>query len=491
MGKKVVIIGSGLGGLSCGVLLQRAGFDVLVLEQGAQIGGCLQCFVRSGAKFETGMHFIGSAAPVQPMGRMLEYLGVADAIELSALDSSAYNVISLGGERFCFANGSEAFVEQMGSYFPKEKDGLAEYLRIVGEISASSALNSLESEGRDRVLDSRYQQCPVNEILDELFQDELLKNVLVGDLPLYAGERDKTPFAQHAFIMDFYNRSAFRIVGGSDAIARALRDVIERSGGGVLTRKRVLGIDCKGDAVRGVEAEDGDYFAADYVVSTIHPKRLLELVEGTLLRPAYRKRIGRLCETPGAFVVYLKFKEGRLPYMRSNYFGYRGRSPWGCEHYTWEEGEWPMGFLYMHLCHERHPQFARCGEVISYMNYADVAQWEHTAPGRRGEDYEVFKRQHAERLLALLEEHHPGVLDAIESYWTSTPLTYANYTGTEWGSMYGVAKDVSLGAAGRVPYRTKIPNLYLAGQNVNSHGMMGVLVGSIVTCSEIIRKNHG
>ena len=57
--------------------------------------------------------------------------------------------------------------------------------------------------------------------------------------------------------------------------------------------------------------------------------------------------------------------------------------------------------------------------------------------------------------------------------------------------MYGVAKDVSLGAAGRVPYRTKIPNLYLAGQNVNSHGMMGVLVGSIVTCSEIIRKNHG
>ena len=105
--------------------------------------------------FETGMHFIGSAAPVQPMGRMLEYLGVADAIELSALDSSAYNVISLGGERFCFANGSEAFVEQMGSYFPKEKDGLAEYMRIVGEISASSALNSLESEGRDRVLDSR------------------------------------------------------------------------------------------------------------------------------------------------------------------------------------------------------------------------------------------------------------------------------------------------------------------------------------------------
>jgi all-trans-retinol 13,14-reductase len=49
-----------------------------------------------------------------------------------------------------------------------------------------------------------------------------------------------------------------------------------------------------------------------------------------------------------------------------------------------------------------------------------------------------------------------------------------------------VAKDISLGAAGRVPYRTKVPNLLLAGQNVNSHGMLGVIVGTIVTCSELV-----
>lgn len=58
---RVVIIGSGLGGLSCGLILSRAGYDVTVLEQGTQPGGCLQCFTRRGVKFETGMHFIGSA----------------------------------------------------------------------------------------------------------------------------------------------------------------------------------------------------------------------------------------------------------------------------------------------------------------------------------------------------------------------------------------------------------------------------------------------
>ena len=55
--------------------------------------------------------------------------------------------------------------------------------------------------------------------------------------------------------------------------------------------------------------------------------------------------------------------------------------------------------------------------------------------------------------------------------------------------MYGVAKDITMGAAGRVPYRTKIPNVLLAGQNINSHGMLGVLVGTIVTCSELVSSD--
>lgn len=61
MSKKVVIIGSGMGGLSCAIVLAKNGYDVTVLEQGVQSGGCLQCFKAKGAKFETGMHFVGSA----------------------------------------------------------------------------------------------------------------------------------------------------------------------------------------------------------------------------------------------------------------------------------------------------------------------------------------------------------------------------------------------------------------------------------------------
>jgi all-trans-retinol 13,14-reductase len=52
--------------------------------------------------------------------------------------------------------------------------------------------------------------------------------------------------------------------------------------------------------------------------------------------------------------------------------------------------------------------------------------------------------------------------------------------------MYGIIKDINRGAAYRVSHRTKIPNLFLTGQNINSHGALGVLVGTIVTCSELL-----
>lgn len=481
---KVIIIGSGFGGLSCGYILQKNGYDVTILEQGTQTGGCLQCFSRNGVKFETGMHFIGSAAVGQTMYRMMRYFDMTDKVRLSALDPAGYDTVAFSGDSFRFPNGKEAFIDQMSGYFPKEKDNLRRYIDLVNRIASASTLNSLTSAERDMVANTEYQTRSINEVLGELFDDKLLRNVLVGNLPLYAAELDKTPFSQHAFIMDFYNKSAFRVVGGSDSIALSLVNSIHKMGGQILTRKKVLHIRCSDTMATGVETADDCFYPADYVISTVHPARLLEMLDTKLIRPAFRKRLTGISNTVGCFSLYVKFRENVMPYMNTNYYGYRTSTPWNCERYS--RNEWPKGFLYMHLCHEEGARHARSGVVLSYMNMEDVAKWKGTTVGHRGSDYEDFKCCCAERLIREVEKHHPGFASAIECYDTSTPLTYLNYTGTEGGSMYGVAKDITLGPAGRVPYRTKIPNLLLAGQNVNSHGMMGVLVGTIVTCSELI-----
>lgn len=481
--KKCVIIGSGLGGLSCGVILSRNGYDVTVLEQHARIGGCLQCFSRKGVRFETGMHFIGSAAPGQTLDRLMRYLNLGD-IRLSRLDSNAYDIVSVGGDRFSFANGRDAFVTQMSGYFPQETDRIADYYDIVGQIAKASSLHSLRYAENDQAVNTHYQTVSVNEVMDSLFRDPMLKDVLVGNLPLYAGEKDRTPFSQHAFIMDFYNQSAFRIVGGSDVVAFSLADTIRRAGGDVVTGCHVSEIVCDDTRATGVVTDSLGFVPADIVIAAIHPARVMEMLHTELIRPAFRKRMSALRNTTAGFSVYLKFKDGHVPYLNSNYYSFNDGSPWGCEDYT--ELSWPKGYLYMHFCNEESPMYASSGVILSYMKMDDVAAWTGTSVGRRGDDYEAFKKRKAEKLISVVEKEFPGFRESIECYYTSTPLTYQDYTGTQDGSMYGVAKDITLGVACRVPHKTRIPNLLLTGQNINSHGMLGVLVGSVVTCSELL-----
>ena len=482
--KKVIIIGSGLGGLSCGVILARHGYQVTVLEQGAQVGGCLQCFSRRGGKFETGMHFIGSASEGQTLDRLLNFLEVKPDITLSQLDPTGYDVVSLCGQHFRFANGREAFIEQMGSYFPSQRDALVRYFDLVDKVASASSLHSLKHVETDAAVNMEYQMRTINEVIDEVITDPLLAKVLVGNLPLYAAEKDKTPFSTHAFIMDFYNQSAYRIVGGSDQVAASLVKTIGRYGGQVLTRSKATKIVCDDTHATHVEVNGEKLLEADIVISDTHPMRTLELLDTNLIRPAFRKRINAIPQTVGGFSVYLRFKDGEVPYMNSNFYGYIQDSPWGCEQY--DEASWPKGYLYMHLCHEPQPMFAKTGVILSYMQMADVERWKGTRVGRRGDDYEAFKREKAERLITAVEQEFPGLRDKLEDYYTSTPLTYQDYTGTEGGSMYGIAKGVSLGAACRVPHRTKVPNLLQTGQNINSHGILGVIVGTIVTCTEIL-----
>lgn len=481
--KNCVIIGSGLGGLACGAILARNGYEVTVLEKHHQIGGCLQCFTRKGAKFETGMHFIGSALPGQSLYKLMRYLALDD-VKLSPLDTTAYDIVSLGGQPFRFANGKEPFIEQMGQYFPHQKDNLRTYYETIEQIAQASSLHSLRSDTNDIGISTYYQTVSINEVMDRLFGDELLKQVLVGNLPLYAAEKDKTPFAQHAFIMDFYNQSAFRVAGGSDQIATSLARTIEVNGGQVLTKSTVSRILCDDTRAVGVEVNQERFLPADIVIADIHPARLMEILDTKLIRPAFRQRIAQLKNTTSGFSVFLRFKEGQVPYLNSNYYSFNQGTPWGCEQYT--SDTWPKGYLYMHFCNEERPAFATSGVILSYMNMDDVAPWIGTQIGRRGEAYEAFKRQKAETLLQAVEQEFPGLRDKVEAYYTSTPLTFLDYTGTEGGSMYGIAKDISLGAAGRVPHKTKVPNLLLTGQNINSHGMLGVIVGSIVTCSELL-----
>lgn len=491
MERRCVIIGAGLGGLSCGAVLASQGYDVTVIEQQAQAGGCLQTFVRNGVRFETGMHFIGSAGQGEILDTLLCYLGVRDGLSLHELDSDGYDVVTLRDREYRFRKGKEAFAQGMAEYFPHERENLIRYIDTVYKASEAS---SIESFNPERIMDGGdavWHTRSADDVISEYVSDPVLNQVLAGNQPLYAGVKGHTPFSLHAFISSFYNRSSWRIEGGSDRIADLLVSRIEAAGGKVITRCKAVGIVCDDTKATGVKVcrDEAEYqIDADLIISTVHPALTVRMVGGGLLRPAFIKRIQELPNTIGVFELYLHFKTGKVPYMNANRFVYRGESVWNSAGYT--ECDWPRSFLYMHQYPDGGGRYAQSGVILAYMRMDELKEWADTYTGRRGDEYREFKERKAQALLSAAEEFFPGLRDGLERYWTSTPLTYRDYTGAVDGGLYGIAKDIGLGQAGRVSYRTRIPNLYLAGQSVNSHGIMGVLVGSLVVCDSILGNGY-
>ena len=328
----------------------------------------------------------------------------------------------------------------------------------------------------------------VNEVIDQTITDPLLREVLVGNLTLYDGKKDKTPFATHAFIADLYNKSAFRVVGGSDRIATALAEVLRSYGGKIVTRRKVEKILVNNKVASGVVTDDGETILADVVVSDVHPKQLITMVDEQVFSEKFINRIKKLPDTTSVFSLYLRFKENAVPYFNSSFYKIRTDSCWAI---TGEVDEkWPLGYLYLHYCHQKNPSYAQGGVVFAYLSMDSMRPWEETTVGRRGEDYEAYKHKLAEKLLDALEEDFPGIRESIAGYSIATPLTYRDYTLTPNGSIYGLSRDLSLGVEGRVKYNTRVSNLFLVGQNIIAHGILGVLSGTMIVCKHLIGEQE-
>ena len=129
--------------------------------------------------------------------------------------------------------------------------------------------------------------------------------------------------------------------------------------------------------------------------------------------------------------------------------------------------------------------------VMTYMRFEEMEPWIDTfntaaQKNDRGQTYEEFKAYKSEIIIKELEKKFPNLRDCIEAVYSSTPLSYRDYIGCNRGSMYGYVKDANNPLKSFISPRTKIKNLYFTGQSLNMHGILGVTISGVVTCSEIL-----
>lgn len=240
---------------------------------------------------------------------------------------------------------------------------------------------------------------------------------------------------ERSHILEPYLMSIWRLRGGGKTLVDALA-----AGQRVLLRKKVVGIS---DHV--VSCSDRSSYRGDIVVSDIHPLVTMNMVADHV-RPAYIQRLESFSEGPGAFTVYAKLRPGALRHLNHSIF--------------------IDGDVMIHFGEAAEDGSARSLDIIAF----------RPADSDRESVAQSLVRKASQRL--------PGLPEAIERYWTSTPATWERYTGTPGGTAYGIPKHSYLDY---IAPQTPLPWLFLTGQNIGLHGVLGTSVSALNTCKTILQ----
>jgi all-trans-retinol 13,14-reductase len=479
----VVIVGSGLGGLLCGNILSKEGYNVCVIEKNRQIGGCLQTFKRDNVIFNTGLNYTEGLEDGQILNQYFKYFGLIDKLKLKRMDVEGFDIVTYKGKEYKHAQGHENFINTLLQSFPDEKPGLEKYISKLKEISNYFPLFNLSKE-QVNIIDSDIFRESAYLFIKSITSNRELQNVLAGTNSLYAGVMDKTPLYIHALINFSFINSAWRLVDGSSQLAELLADSIKINGGTILRKSEANKFIIENDELKYIELSNSERIEAKYFISNVHPAKTLQMIDEQHIKKAYRNRISKLPNTIGMFTLYIVFKNNSFKYMNHNHYYYRGNTVWTTSAYT--EDNWPRHFMFYTPATSGPDMFADGAIVFTYMKYDELKKWENTTVENRGKNYLEFKKRKAEKLLDLVEQKFPDIRNKIKSYYTSTPLTYRDYTGTVDGSSYGILKDYNDPFKSILLPGTKIPNLFFTGQNLNLHGILGVTIGSVMTCGELL-----
>jgi all-trans-retinol 13,14-reductase len=269
---------------------------------------------------------------------------------------------------------------------------------------------------------------------------------------------------------------------------------LRKYGGEVYKHREAVSFGFEENTMVSVKTKNGEEYFGDIFISNIEPKTTLKIIGQDKFRKSFYSRIQSLEVLPSAFSLYIVFKPETFKYLNHNYYHFSdSKRVWDANEYTQES--WPEAYMASMNVSSDDQIWAESLTAITYLKFEEFEPWENTYntvsdKEERGLEYEKFKAQKTEAFLKVIEKKFPQIRDCIQSIHTSTPLSYRDYIGGHNGNLYGYVKDSNNPMKTFISPKTKIDNLFLTGQSINMHGVLGVTIGAVVTCSEIVGKEY-
>ncbi|WP_437185795.1 phytoene desaturase family protein [Planctomicrobium sp. SH668] len=450
----VIVIGSGLAGLTGANVMAKQGYSVLLLEHHYQLGGMATWFKRKGGHiFDISLH----GFPV----------GMIKSCRKYWTPEIAESIIPLTGIRFENPQFSlrttftrEDFTNIITEKFKVPQETVDEFFKTARQMNFYDDQSTTTRQLFERFFPGRSD----------------VVRLLMEPITYANGSTLEDPAITYGIVFsNFMTKGVYTFQGGTDALVSKMKAELEKNGVDIRIRSLVEKIELdqnrqvKAVHVNGKRIECGVVLSNSNIKST-----LLELVGEEHLDPEYVEEAKAVRLNNSSCQVYIGLKTGEG-------FDNCGDLLFHSEH----EGFDINAMLSMNVSSRTfsfyYPE-TRPGSnrwlIVSSTN-ANYKDWAELSP----EDYEREKQKLSESTIECLEKYIPDVRSKIEWLEASTPRTFERYTRHLQGASFGT-KFEGLKVSQEMPEH--IPGLYHAGSvGIIMSGWLGAVNYGVIVANEM------
>jgi all-trans-retinol 13,14-reductase len=505
---KAVVIGSGMAGLTAAAYLVRAGHQVTVYEQYAEIGGVTATLQREGFGWDLGPLLLEGLGPDEPAGEVLAELGIADQVRVVREDRGvAFPDFQLW--KPAVYGGPYWRRERLKELFPHERDGLDRYYRFYDQMMDLVALArraEVASGLAEWLLKARMwlafnkvksmQDWSAEQVMDHFFQGPELKalyTAILADFVVrpsqFPGLGIPTVNVETAFdkrIPSQISKAGPRpvyhyVLGGCGQLVEGLAGVIRSGGGTIQANARVQQIAVEDGRATGVMLEDGHREPADLVIASGGAHEVFFGLVGREHLPAdFATRVDNVAFMESVLMVHVGIDFDPTPYQPAALCYYYGTYDieGGVDHC--QRGEYHEGrdgfLIYVPSLHS--PELAPPGHhAVTVYTIAPNHLHEGTWTERRDEM--------ANKLLAEAEKILPGLRQHARVRVILTPHDFRVRTNQEHHSFGGCAPVMGKEGA---PHRTPVRGLWFVGAQSEGRGGVANVIAGTKKVMQTIKK---